>query len=219
MDTPRSGELFKNFGPLREVVQSLDAARRGVSPSGNERQRLVRKVRAAGSAAVPRLISSLASSSEDEASWAYDLLAYLGGDRVCKALDLVCSSDAPDNVKARALGLLSELSAPMPSTVKLRDPEALLSQSVRELLAGIDHGDELDQAVALIIDHVPDPEVPAFIAELIRHGGHKAAPIVSALLQRGGLSDESAQALRELQRDAGAAPPDRVTQDALDRGA
>ncbi|HEX4460965.1 MAG TPA: tetratricopeptide repeat protein, partial [Polyangia bacterium] len=62
------------------------------------------------------------------------------------------------------------------------------------------------------------PEVPAFIAELIRHGGHKAAPIVSALLQRGGLSDDSAQALRALQREAGTAPPDRATQDALDRG-
>ena len=218
MDAPRSGELFKNFGPLRDVVQSLDAARRGASPSASERQRLARKVRAAGAAAVPRLISSLASSSEDEASWAYDLLAYLGGDRVLKALDLVCTSDAPDAVKARALGLLSELAAPMPATVKLRDPEALLSQSVRELLAGIDHGDELDQAVALIIDHVPDPEVPSFISELIRHGGHKAAPIVSALLQRGGLSDESARALVELQREAGTAPPDRATQDALDRG-
>lgn len=218
MDAPRSGELFKNLGSLRDVVQSLDAARRGSPPTGSERQRLARKVRAAGAAAVPRLISALASASEEEASWAYDLLAFLGGERVTKALDLVCGSDAPDNVKARALGLLSELAAPMPSTVKLRDPEALLSQSVRELLAGIDHGDELDQAVALIIDHVPDPEVPAFISELIRHGGRKAAPIVDALLSRGGLSAESAQALLLLQREAGTPPPDKQTQDALDRG-
>jgi tetratricopeptide (TPR) repeat protein len=203
---------------LRDIVASLDAARQGEVPAGNERQKLIRRLRAAGAAAVPRLIVSLGSSSENEARWAYELLARLGGGRVIHELERLCAGDAEDAVKARALGLLSDLEAPMPSHIRLRDPEKLLAQSVRELLDGLERPGELDEAVALIVDHVPDPEVPAFVSELVRHGGRKAGPLVEALLARGGLSDETAAALVELRREATASAADRAATDALDRG-
>ena len=60
-----------------------------------------------------------------------------------------------------------EIEAPLPSHVTLRDPEALLRGSVRDLIAGLGTPEDIDQAVALIVDHVPEPEVSAFVAELV----------------------------------------------------
>jgi tetratricopeptide (TPR) repeat protein len=160
----------------------------------------------------------LASADEPEANWAYHLLARVGGPRVLGALERLCAGNASDTVKARALGLLSDLRAPMPMHVQLRDPEALLGRSVRELLDGLDSPDEVDQAVALIVDQVPEPEVPAFVAELVRHGGKKAAPVIQVLSARGGLTDDTVQALDTLYREATATAADRAALEALERG-
>jgi tetratricopeptide (TPR) repeat protein len=218
MTEPRTGEISRSLAPLRDIVQSLDAARHGDIPEGGERTKLIRRVRSAGAAAIPRLISSLGSPSESEARWAYDLLARLGGGRVVHELARLCAGDATDDVKARALGLLSDLEAPLPAEVRLRDPERLLARSVRDLLDGLDRPRELEQAVALVVDHVPDPEVPAFVSELVRHGGKKAAPLIEALLARGALSDESALALDQLLLEATAGIADRSALRALERG-
>jgi tetratricopeptide (TPR) repeat protein len=218
MSVPREGEISRSLAPLRDIVQSLDAARHGVSPDTQERQRLARRVRAAGAPAVPRLMAALASSSDVESNLAYDLLRLLGGDRVVRELQRLCNSEAGDEVKARALGILSDLDQPMPSKVRLQNPEKLLARSVRELLDGLDRPHELTQAVALIVDHVPDGEVPAFVAELVRHGGRKAAPLIDQLLARGSLSGETSRALDELRRESLSSLADRAALAALDRG-
>ena len=218
MNAPRTAEISRCLAPLREVVQSLIEARSGTVPAGPDRARLIRRARAAGPAALPRLMSSLSSSCDAESGWAYHLLARIGGTRVIRALEQLCASEVHDSVKARALGLLSDLQAPMPLHVQLRDPEALLGHSVRELLEGLESPDEIDQAVALIVDQVPEPEVPAFVAELVRHGGKKAAAIIRVLSARGGLADETVQALDQLYRDATATAADRAALEALERG-
>ena len=218
MNAPRTTDISRCLAPLREVVESLSQARGGDVPAGADRARLVRRARAAGPAVVPKLIAALAASDEAESGWAYHLLARVGGPRVISALERLCAGDAGDAVKARALGLLSDLQAPMPTRVQLRDPEALLGRSVRELLDGLDSADEIDQAVALIVDQVPEPEVPAFVAELVRHGGKKAAPVIKVLAARGGLTDETVQALDGLYREATATAADRAALEALERG-
>src|SRR5687767_13050790 len=114
-------KISNALGPLRDVRGSLADASRGEIPSGRERQRLVRRVRAAGNAAVPTLIRALRSPNEREATWAYYLLGRLGGDRVVRGLGrLLEDNDVTDDVKARALGLLSDLEAPVPEEVSLR---------------------------------------------------------------------------------------------------
>ena len=219
MNAPRpTTDISKSLAPLREVVSSLVQARGGTIPAGADRAKLVRRARAAGPAVVPRLIASLRSPDEPESSWAYHLLARVGGPRVISALERLCSSDASDTIKARALGLLCDLQAPMPMHVQLRDPEALLGRSVRELLEGLDSPDEIDQAVELIVDQVPEPEVPAFVAELVRHGGKKAAPLIKTLSARGGLTEDTVQALDLLYREATATAADRAALEALERG-
>src|SRR5260370_13106761 len=87
MNTPHVGEISRALGPLRDVVQSLTQARDGEIPSGVERQKLVRRVRSAGPAAVPALMRALASDNDAEAGWAYHLLSRLGGTRVLQALE------------------------------------------------------------------------------------------------------------------------------------
>jgi tetratricopeptide (TPR) repeat protein len=218
MNAPRTSEISRCLAPLREVVASLQQARSGAVPAGADRARLVRRARAAGPAVVPKLIAALTSSDEAEANWAYHLLARVGGERVVRALEQLCSGDASDAVKARALGLLSDLQAPLPAQVQLRDPEALLGRSVRDLLDGLTSDDEIDQAVALIVDQVPEPEVPAFVAELVRHGGKKAAPVIAVLRTRGGLAADTVQALDTLHREATATAADRAAIEALERG-
>jgi tetratricopeptide (TPR) repeat protein len=204
---------------LRDVVQSLTQARDGVIPSGVERQKVVRRVRAAGPAAVPALMRAFASRHDAEAGWAYHLLFRLGGPRVVQALDQLChSQDAPDELKHRALSLLAELRAPLPERVSLHDPEALLGSSVRELLEGLDDAEDIDQAVALIVDHVPDAEVPAFVHELVKHGGRRAAPLITSLMRRGGLTAETHAALAELHAAATATAAERAANEALERG-
>ena len=219
MNAPRIGEISKSLGPLREVVRSLSQARGGAIPSGLERQRLVRRVRSAGPAAVPALMRALTSTNEAEAGWAYHLLSRLGGERVVRALERLClSAEASDELKHRALGLLADLQAPLPERVRLRDPEALLGSSVRDLLAGLDTQDDVDQAVALIVDHVPDAEVPAFVSELVKHGGRRAAPLITTLMARGAVSEETHAALQLLHGEATTSAADRAAYDALERG-
>jgi tetratricopeptide (TPR) repeat protein len=219
MAAPRRAEISNALSPLREVQRSLKQAADGRIPAGPERRKLVRRVRSAGNAAVPSLVRALASSSEAESGWAYYLLARLGGDRVIRRVaDLLEDPRVADDVKARALGLLSDLEAPVPSEVSLQDPDAMLARSVRDLVASLDNPAELAQAVDLIVEQVPDVEVPAFAAEVLRHGGRRATPLLEALLARPDLSTETAAALELLTRHAAASRAERAAISALERG-
>jgi tetratricopeptide (TPR) repeat protein len=214
-------EISNALAPLREVQDSLKRASNGQVPIGAERKRLLRRLRSAGNSAVPSLVRSLASAVEAEAGWAYYLLARLGGERVVQRVHrLLEDPQIADDAKARALGLLSDLEAPPPAEVPLKDPEALLEKSVRELIGGLDSERDILQAVDLIVSQVPDPEVVAFAAEVLRHGGKRARPLLDALLERHELSEETRQAVRALSRQATGTRPsrDREALSALERG-
>ena len=188
-------------------------------PSETARKKIARAVREAGHAALPQLLRSFVSTVEAEASWAYYLLGRLGGERVVTRLErLVRDPAISDEVKARALGLLSDLDAPVPRDVALQDPEKLLSKSVRELLHSLDSPREMAQAVTLILEQVPEAELPPFAAELMKHGGPKALPLMQALCERRDLSPETRRALWEMKRIIAASPSERAAEDALDRG-
>jgi tetratricopeptide (TPR) repeat protein len=201
------------------VVDSLRASARGDIPTPTARRQLMRSLRAAGNAAVPALLRSFASEIETESSWAYYLLGRLGGVRVVRAMDeLLADPDLGDDVKARALGLLSDIGAPVPDGVALRNPDALLQKSVRDLLGTLDRPRDMAQAVRLIGEQVPAAELPAFAAELVRHGGRRAVPLVDALAARDGLDDDTRAALAALKREARRGPAERRMDDTLERG-
>jgi len=216
---PAVNDISNALGPLRSVVDSLKKAANGNIPAGYERGKLVRCVRTAGNAAVPTLLKALASSVESESSWAYYLLARLGGDRVIhKVGRLLEDPEIADSVKARAMGLLSDLEAPVPAQIALRDPDALLEKSVKELLQSLDRDEDVAQATELIREQVPAEELPAFAAEVVKHGGRRAAPLLKRLLDVDALSDEVRAALAELYAESKASRAQRAAMDALERG-
>jgi Flp pilus assembly protein TadD len=218
-EAPLVDDISKALAPLRSVVQSLQQAASGDIPTGATRRKLVRCVRTAGNAAVPTLIRGLASAVETESTWAYYLLARLGGERVIgKVGRLLEDPQIADDVKARAMGLLSELDAPIPADASLQDPEALLEKSVKDLLESLDEDEEVAQAVDLIVEQVPEDELPAFAAEVVKHGGRRAVPLLEALCHRRGLSDETLEVLQDLRRQASASRAERAAAQALDRG-
>ena len=212
-------DISKSLAPLRTVVQSLQQSAQGLIPAGNARRSAVRCVRTAGNAAVPTLLRAFSSDNETESSWAYYLLARLGGQRVIGKIGLLLADpEIADAIKARAMGLLSELDAPIPPHAALHDPEALLERSVKDLLKSLDEDGEVVQAVDLIVEQVPEPELPAFAAEVVRHGGKRALPLLDALCQRKDLPAESRAELGELRRQAAASKAERAAAQALDRG-
>jgi Flp pilus assembly protein TadD len=188
--------ISKSLAPLRDVVASLAAARTGSPPLGADRRRMVRRVKAAGVAAVPALVRALGSGRADEATWAHYLLARLGGARVVERVSrLLEDPRAHEEVRSRALGLLADLNGTVPT---LADEESIVERSVRQLLGSIEDADDMEQAVGLIARQVPNEELPAFVAELARHGGDQAAPLLEALAAAlpGELSPETVEAIQ-----------------------
>jgi Flp pilus assembly protein TadD len=180
---------------------------------------VVRLTKQAGAAALPALLRGLASPVETESSWAYYLLGRIGGTRVIERLSaLLRDRNATDDTKARALGLLSDLGAPIPADVALEDPESLLARSVNDLLSSVENPRELRQAIQLVVDQVPPVELPAFAAELLKHGKQKALPLLDGLLAMKDLAPEILAALAALKRDATATRRERETAHALERG-
>ena len=215
---PELHDISKALGPLRRVVASLKEASEGRLPSGAARASTVRAVRAAGHAALPTLLRALCSGNGHESSWAYFLLGRLGGERVIRKLgELLEDREVADAAKARAMGLLSDLDAPIPHAATLKDPEALLEKSVKELLASLDSDEERGAAAQLIVEQVPEAELPAFCAELVRHGHKRAVPVLDLLLAHA-FSDETRAELARLKREAGVSPSERAVHAALERG-
>ena len=219
---PEIADISNALQPLRSVVDSLRRAAGGQMPQGPERRKLVRCVRTAGNAAMPSLLRAFCSPTETESSWAYYLLARLGGERVVGRIGALLEDPAiADEIKARALGLLSDLEAPVPVEVRLRDPEALLERSVLDLLSSLEDEGELRQAIELIREQVPEAELPPFAAELLRHGGKRAERVLAALRAESGLAKETQEALAQLGREAGGSPSSRAAASlmrALERG-
>lgn len=212
-------DISNALGPLREIIGSLNEAAEGRIPAGAARRKLLRRLRVAGNAAVPALVRSFASPNESMSSWAYFLLARLGGERVVRRVGRLLEDPAvSDDVKVRALGLLSDLKVPVPSQVPLKDPDGLLERSVQELVASLERPSDVTQAVQLIREQVPEAELPAFAGEVVRHGGRKAAPLLSALAAEEDLEPDIRQALADLHRQASASRSERAAALALERG-
>ena len=188
MDEAVTTDISRSLAPLREVVGSLSRAMSGQIPAGQERRRLVRRAQAAGAAAIPALIRAMGSSSDQEASWATYLLRRVGSPRVQRerVIDrlhkMLGADEVGDDVKGRALGLLADLKAPPPLDVILRDPDALLESSVRDLLGSLGSRAELRQAVDLVLEQVPRDEIMCFVTQVIDHGGDSALPLLDMLI-------------------------------------
>ena len=172
--------------PLRDIVRSLREAEQGVPPQGRAQRRLRAHVRSMGAAVLPALLRALRSEHASVVDWACDLLTSVADAQLpelCQRLDaLLIDRRVKDATKARILGLLADLQAPVPAQVLLQDPDAMIRGSVRELIADLSNEQAVTQAVDLLFSQVPEGELPRFVQEVVRHGGPAAQPFLSALI-------------------------------------
>ncbi|MFO0574123.1 MAG: tetratricopeptide repeat protein [Polyangia bacterium] len=176
-----------SLATLQALAESVRQAAHGQAPRGAERLRLLRRLHKSGPAVLPTLLRALTGDSEPAAAWAQGLL----GDKaltalrpqILRRLDALLADRRPsDRVKSRVLSLQADLAAPLSTDIVLQDPEALLRESVRELLRGLQSDGEVSEAVELILTQVPRAELLGFVDEVIRHGGPAAQPLLSALV-------------------------------------
>jgi HEAT repeat protein len=172
--------------PLRDIVQSLREAEQGVPPQGRAQRRLRAQVRSMGAAALPALLRALRSENAGVVDWACDLLGSVADAQLpdlCERLDaILIDPRVQDATKARILGLLADLQAPVPTQVLLQDPDAMIRSSVRELIADLSSEQAVAQALDLLFSQVPSADLPRFLREVIRHGGASAQPFLAALI-------------------------------------
>ena len=172
--------------PLREIVASLREAEQGVPPRGRARQRLRGQVRAVGAAAFPALLRALRSDHAGLVDWACDLLSSVSDyqlPELCSRLDdILIDPQIHDASKARILGLLADLQAPVPEAVLLADPEAMIRNSVHDLITDLSSEQAVEQALDLLFSQVPPEQLARFLAEVTRFGGEAAQPFLAAVV-------------------------------------
>lgn len=192
------------LSPLREVADSLRQAALGMTPAGRTRGRLRGRVEAAGGAVLPTLLRALRSDHAVVVDWACDLLGYVSEPhrpRLFAGVNaLLVDPAVHDGTKARLLGLLSDLKAPIPAHVTLRDPDAMIRNSVHDLLSDLTGEDAVAQALDLLFSQVPAEDLPRFLDEVLRHGHDAATPLFQAIIADGRTPRELADRLAGLVR-------------------
>lgn len=197
--------------PLRDIVQSLREAEQGVPPQGKAQKRLRSQVRAMGTAALPALLRALRSENACVVDWACDLLGSIADAQLpdlCERLDtILVDPQVQDATKARILGLLADLQAPVPTQVLLQDPDAMIRTSVRDLIADLSNEQAMAQALDLLFCQVSTDDLPRFLSEVARHGGASAQPFLAAVITDPRTPRTVAQGLMQTQRPLAAPAP------------
>ncbi len=203
--TEEAGRIIP-LEPLLDVVKSLRNSPAEIAQTSSKTDSVFAPLgdalKQAGTSALPVLLRSLTSAHELESQRAAQLLrelfltlglcapaadaSFVGGairNKIIARLNaLLVDSKLGDACKARVLGLLADLRAPVPDAVSLQDPDALLDQSVRELLDELDSPEALQQALDLIFEQVLPDEFSVFLEEVVAHGGTAATPLLAALI-------------------------------------
>lgn len=199
MNTAQPVGISKSLGPLRDIHGSLRLAAAGSIPAGSVRSKYVRRVRAAGNAALPTLLRALSSTNNSEASWASFLLGRLGGARVTDRLAaLVEDREVAPATRARALALLADLDVQLESTQPAPAESSLLEKSVSALVGRLDKPEDLDEAIALIVSQIPEGELPQIATELARHRDPRGRALIERLAVQVSLLPETRTEIRQI---------------------
>jgi tetratricopeptide (TPR) repeat protein len=202
------GVISYSLGGLRKLTDTFPPTGSGKKPGLKAQRRAVGIARELGATAVPLLQRKLQVGSEDEASWAYFLLAQLGGARVEQAArGLLDDAATPDDRKALALALLTELGAELPSEVALRDPDGLRASSVGDLIGRLAEPSDVARAVDLLVDQILPGELATFVTEMVQVAEGAMTPLVDELLARDDLEAETLSTLRDVRTRLPDAPP------------
>ena len=140
-ERPSTIPVSRSLSPLRDVVASLSQAASGDLPTGSARQRLVRRVRAAGLSALPCLVRALCSPCAAEGEWAGYLLTRLAGPRVVERLTrLLEDSRTPADRRPLIARLIADLSIPARKGLDSGDRPIPLPDFIRSVGRDTDGG-------------------------------------------------------------------------------
>jgi tetratricopeptide (TPR) repeat protein len=194
----------------------LQLAATGDIPAGAVRSKYVRRVRAAGNAALPTLLRALDSTSDSEAAWAAYLLSRLGAEQVVERVSaLVEDVRSSPTARARALTLLSELGVGSITPIG-GDRGSALEQSIGALVGRLEEPEDLDEAVALVVSQIPEDELVTVARELARHRDARARALIERIAVQVTLLPETRRDLREVLAEAEDLPAPKHAKSALD---
>lgn len=152
-----------------------------------------------GPTAVPLLERKLFGASDAAASWAYTLLARIGGPRVVAvARRLARAAQVSDDRKALALALMAELGEEPPDDVVLADAEGLKQRSVAELLDSLAEPSDVARAASILLAEIEPDQMAAFLADMADTAGGRVLVLVRELLLRTHLPDVARDGLAKL---------------------
>lgn len=201
----RDAEVSTSFGSLRLLADTFPVAAT-LKPAA--RRRTLALARSLGDVAMPLLARKLRDDDDEQASWAYWLLAQLGGARAVDAARRLALDDAAsDGKKALALALLGELGAELPDHITLRDPESLRAESVRDLVASLIEPADVARTIDLLVEQVGPPDLPPFLGEMVDVAGGAVAPLIDEALGRDDLPRDVLDEIRELREKIEAPAP------------
>ncbi|MBI4510868.1 MAG: hypothetical protein HY698_14645 [Deltaproteobacteria bacterium] len=208
------GCISYSFGKLRQLSETFAEVSDKSSTRGTRHElverRALRLAIELGDTAYPLLARKIREGDDAESSWAYFLLSRLGGERSAKvARELAQDHGAPDERKALALALLTELGAELPDTVILRDPQALREGSVRDLVASLVDPAQVAYAADMLLEQVLPEDLPAFLAEVVDIAGEQVAPLLGEFLLRDDVDAKIRQAIFDLRDEIGVPKPKR----------
>lgn len=180
---PEPTDLSFALASLQQVATSLRKARSGRIPSGQERSQLLAMVAKMGPSVFPQLLRSLGSDSDEEASWAGQLLRQTELTEVAARLGkLLTTPSHSDVVKARALAIVADLGLSPPQDVALSDPDRFIADSVAELLSTIESADDLRRATNDLLCAVPPDELSSVLREVVCYGGEPGQALLESVL-------------------------------------
>lgn len=176
-------DLSFALAPLQQVAASLRRAQTGWIPSQPERSQLLSMVAKMGPSVFPQLLRSLGSDSDEEASWAGQLLRHAQVTEVAARLGkLLTTPSQSDVVKARALAIVADLGLTPPQDVSLADPDRFIADSVAELLSTIESPSDLRRATNDLLGSVPADELSSVLREVVCHGGEQGQALLESVI-------------------------------------
>jgi len=200
---PRTSEISSSFNDLRVIADSFSP----VPTRSGQRRRIVGLAAHLGPTAVPLLCRQLVLGDENQAGWAYFLLAQAGGQRALRALrELTVDASVPEGRRALALAVLGELGAPLPASVRFLEEREPGGGTLADLIRSLVEPADAARAADEILARSEGRDLVAVCKALATGEGVATAPILDELLARDDVPPAQKQALGPLRTGLGRAP-------------
>lgn len=193
MGAPEAGSTA--FVDLRRLADWFGSLRSTGGP-GVSIERIVRRL---GAVCIPLLGRELVSRDPKRRDAARTALAYVAIDsrpRVVAELRRIASSDASDDTKVAALGLLAELGER--STAKFTDAKAIQHRSAIALATELDNPADVAAAVDMMVQQLDDDEIVNLVGVMVNASTGAAYHLAVELCARLDVSADTRERIANL---------------------